>query len=278
MGSSLPLSDNIITKLKARRQAVRYTCVLREVREFRAYCCNIDSDGIMGVAKEPVPFLNITPNPICLGAAISWDISNSYAPGSTLTDWEVDFGDSSSASGSDFPNDTTSGTHTYAAIGTYDIVATITEGTGRIQTVTYQLEVVECGEIGIFPDTFVWTYMSLEGGGVYFIDWNADSPDWEGRNLGLEGNALLVRDLEIHPNTKHLTDANHELWIATKDGVYNSIDGGRHWAKLTMGDPDNSYFYISPDPTEEELDWHKIVFHPINENIVFAVASGYFYG
>ena len=44
-----PLFDNVVS----RTQSARYKSVLKEVRQFRAYCCNIDAAGIMGVSKEP---------------------------------------------------------------------------------------------------------------------------------------------------------------------------------------------------------------------------------
>ena len=94
MPATPPIPVGIINKLKARSQSVRFAAVFREVREFRAYCCNINSDNIMGVSKQPVVILTITPNPVCLGNAISWDFTGSYAPGSTITNRAIDFGDS----------------------------------------------------------------------------------------------------------------------------------------------------------------------------------------
>ncbi|MHA2377408.1 MAG: hypothetical protein ACXAB9_14720 [Candidatus Thorarchaeota archaeon] len=63
------------------------------VYQFRAYCCSIDSDSLMGVSKQPVPVLDISPNPVCLGDAISWDLSNSYAPGSAIVSYAIDMDD-----------------------------------------------------------------------------------------------------------------------------------------------------------------------------------------
>lgn len=269
-----PLAAQILTKLQSRRQAVRYTCRLGDVREFRAYCCNIDSDGIMGVAKEPVPIVSIQPNPICVGASVSWNISESYAPGSTLTSWSIDWDDASSDSGADFPNDTTSGTHIYASADTYDIEVTITEGTGRTQTSTVQVTVVECGDGPGSVMTDLWTYISTDGSGAYFIDWDEASPDWEGINTGLEGEALEVRHIAIDPATKHLAREKHVLWLATKKAVYKSTNGGSTWAEQELGDPSNLEFGDSPAATIDDIEFLKIILHPTDGDTVFVVAKG----
>jgi len=152
-----PLAADTIARIKARNQSVRWTAVLREVREFRAYCCNIDSDNIMGVTKEPVVILTLDPNPICLGNAMSWTFQGSYAPGSAITNRSINFGDSNSDTG-------VSGTHTYAAAGTFTVTATITEGTGLTQTVTEEVNVIDC------TDTLLLTniYASTDGAGVWY--------------------------------------------------------------------------------------------------------------
>lgn len=273
MPTTTPFQEGILSKIRAKTQAARFSAVLSDVRQFRAYCCNISANAILGVSKEPVIFLSITPNPICLGHGITWSFAGSYAPGSTLTGWEIDFGDMTNTGGSDFPNDTTSGSHTYATAGTYTITATIEEGLGLSTEIETQVEVLECGTIGPASIFDSWTYLSLDGGGVYFIDWSEDSPTWIAKNAGLTEDALLVRDLEIKPGTKHLSPGSHELWIATKDGVYRTYDGGSTWEKLVMGTPDNSYFAISPALTESDLDWHKVVFNPLDEDMVFVLAS-----
>ena len=152
-----PLPTSIINKIKARNQSVRWTAILREVREFRAYCCNIDSDAIMNVSKEPVVILTLSPNPICIGTAMAWDFTGSYAPGSTITSYSIDFGDSNSDSG-------ISGTHTYAAAGTYTVTATVAEGTGLTQTVEEEVNVVDC------PLLLGNIYAATDGSGVYYFE------------------------------------------------------------------------------------------------------------
>jgi hypothetical protein len=152
-----PLPVSIVNQIKARSQSVRWAAVLREVREFRAYCCNIDSDTIMNVSKEPVVILTLSPNPICLGSAMSWDFTGSYAPGDTVTSRDINFGDSNTDSG-------ISGNHTYAAAGTYTVSATVTNGLGVTQTVEEEVNVIDCSDTNLLNNI----YASTDGSGVYY--------------------------------------------------------------------------------------------------------------
>lgn len=152
-----PLPVAILNRIKARNQSVRWAAILREVREFRAYCCNIDSDNIMNVQKEPVAILTLTPNPVCLGNAMAWDFTGSYAPGSTITSYAINFGDSNTDTG-------ISGSHTYAAAGTFTVTATVTEGTGLTQTVTAEVNVIDCTNTNLLNNI----YASTDGSGVFY--------------------------------------------------------------------------------------------------------------
>lgn len=154
-----PLPADTIALIKARNQSVRWVAVLREVREFRSYCCNIDSDNIMGVSKTPVVILTLTPNPVCLGNSMAWDFTGSYAPGSTITSRSINFGDSNSDTG-------VSGTHTYAAAGEFTVTATITEGTGLTQTVTEEVNVIDCSNLLLLANI----YASTDGSGVFYFE------------------------------------------------------------------------------------------------------------
>jgi PKD repeat protein len=154
-----PLPIALINKIKARNQSFRFEAVLRETRQFRAYCCNIDSATIMGVSKEPVVILAISPNPVCLGSAISWNFAGSYAPGSSIVSYLINFGDASSSSAS-------SGTHIYAAAGEYTVTATIEEGAGLTQTIEIEINVIDCS------DTLLLTsiYAATDGNGVWYLE------------------------------------------------------------------------------------------------------------
>ena len=154
-----PLPAALIAKIEARSQSFRFEAVLREVREFRAYCCNVDAPTIMGISKERVVILAISPNPVCLGSAISWNFAGSYAPGSSIVSYLINFGDASSSSAS-------SGTHTYAAAGEYTITGTVEEGTGLTQTIEIEVNVIDCS------DTLLLTsiYAATDGNGVWYLE------------------------------------------------------------------------------------------------------------
>lgn len=153
-----PLPAPILNRMAARQQSVRWVAQLREVREFRAYVCNINASTIMGITYPPVPIIIITPNPVCLGVAISWDVSVSYAPNGTISTYSTDFGDASA------PSAATSGTHTYGAAGTYTVTVTVTDDTGESQTGTVEVNVVDCTST-LFLD---YIYASTDGSGVFY--------------------------------------------------------------------------------------------------------------
>lgn len=261
---TLPFDNSILNKIKSRNQSVRYKADLKEVRQFRAFCCDINSAGIMGVSKEPVIILRLSPKIICVGSFVNWDMTDSYAPGSTINSWVINFGDESEASGSTIGS--ASGTHQYLVTGVYDVTATVTEGGGRNQTVVSQVQVIDCSSEEVPID---WEYTGTEGGGVYYIDWSDSSPSWSQKNSGLEGNALNVRSLVIDPLTKELDPTEHILWIATQAGIYKSINGGDYWDRVYLGDPSNVEFGDSPAATEDDIDFYHIVFDPNDNNIIY---------
>lgn len=251
-----------LARMKSRSQAVKWKAVLFEKRQFQAYCCDIDSDGIMGVAKQPVVVLELGPSPVCLGEDVDWDFAGSYAPGSTVVSYAIDMGDGTSYS-------TDTGSHTYVAVGNYTVYATITEGLGKYTTITREIQVIDCS----IPMLIAFAYTSYDGGGVYFIDFKAAAPAWKARNYGLIGNALYVRDMALRPGHKALPDGVHEIWIATKGGIYRSLNGGRSWYEGHPPDPSNLEFGDTPPATVGELDWHSVRFDPAVPNTAYILAS-----
>lgn len=269
MPATDPFSQPRLDKIASRSQATRWETILREKRVFRSYCCNINAAGIMGVAKEPVPVIDIGPNPVCLGEDISWDLTGSYAPGSTINSWSINFGDGNEESGSNIA--LASGSHTYEEPETYTITVEIAEGGGKSQEVEMALTVVEClEEPGVLG---TWTYVGTDGDGVWFIDWLTDPPTWVSRNTGLTDEAKVVRSIVMPPASKHKPHFSHELWIATQGGVYRSNDGGRHWAKQNLPDPSNDEFEDNPPVAVDQIEFHHIVLDPNNQDIVYILAS-----
>jgi hypothetical protein len=96
---------------------------------------------------------------------------------------------------------------------------------------------------------------------------------WVARNNGLVGSALNVNYIIIFPGTKNLASENHELFIATDGGVFQSTDGGRAWAQLTLPDPSNAEFGDSPAATVDELTFHWVEFDPLQLNTIYVLAA-----
>ena len=251
-----PLDAATLDRLKARNQSVHWVAILKEIRTFSAHCCDINSGAIMGVAKEPVIRFTLNPNPVCLTADISWDLTDSYAPGSTITSWEVDWDDTTSDSGGAIGS--ASGTHTYAAAGLYTVEVTIVEGLGKTTTHTYEVNVLECGET---KSVSSWSYASTDGAGVFYTDWTVASPEWTAVNDGLEGDALFVQSLVMDPKTRDLGHNVHILWIATDGGLYTTSNGGGTWSRVLVGDPTNAQYQDMPPATEADLNFKQVVLY-----------------
>jgi hypothetical protein len=94
---------------------------------------------------------------------------------------------------------------------------------------------------------------------------------WTARNNGLTGTALNVNFGVQHPNSRHLNNTSHELLIATDDGIYHSINGGREWAKIVLPDPSNAEFSDSPAATVDELAFHWIDYDPTDPTIIYTM-------
>jgi hypothetical protein len=95
---------------------------------------------------------------------------------------------------------------------------------------------------------------------------------WTARNTGLTGAALNVNYIVQNPSTRFLNSTSHELLIATDDGIYHSINGGRAWAKITLPDPSNAEFADSPAATVDELTFHWVDYGPTDDTIIYVLA------
>lgn len=92
---------------------------------------------------------------------------------------------------------------------------------------------------------------------------------WTARNTGLTGTALNVNYITQHPNSRHRNSTSHELLIASDDGIYHSINGGRSWAKITLPDPSNAEFSDSPAAVIADLTFHWVDYDPTNNSIIY---------
>lgn len=156
-----PLPASTLNKMESRSQSVRFEAILREVREFRAYCCSIDSVYIFGVTKQPVVICSVNPNPACLGSAVTANFTGSYAPGSSITRRAIDWGDSTIVD----PAAVTEN-HTYAAAGSYTVTATVQEGGGLEQEIEIEVNVIDCTDFLLLE----YIYAATDGSGVWYLE------------------------------------------------------------------------------------------------------------
>lgn len=253
--------DGMLNRMQSGHQAVRWRFILGLTFQFRAYCCDIDSDGIMGVSKMPVPILDISPTTVCLGDSLSWDLNNSYAPGSAIVSYAIDMDDGTQYF-------VASGNHTYAAVGTYTVSASVTEGLGKTQTIEVEVEVIDCDD-GLLIE---FAYVSQDGGGVWMGDFTTSPVTWNNRSTGLSGTALNVNSIALRPGDRRLPNAVHELHAATDDGLYKTSTGGRSWSKYNLPDPSNAEFGDAPAATIDELDFLKVVYSRYDPDLLWALA------
>lgn len=257
-----PFPQDLLDRMKSTTQSVRWSVEFGLVRQFRAYCCNIDSDTIMGVTKEPVPLVDISPSPVCLGNSITVTITNSYAPGSSVTTKAIDFGDSTVID----PAGNTE-THTYVTTGIFTIEVTVRETGGDEQTTQTQILVEDCTESGTEPGIVGYIYVAADGNGV----WYWDGASWNDRSLNLIGSQKNVNYIVQQPGTKHLQDINHILLIATDNGILRTFDGGRSWEKIALPDPSNAEFADAPAVVIAELAFYWVDYDPTDVTIIYAM-------
>jgi len=95
---------------------------------------------------------------------------------------------------------------------------------------------------------------------------------WTDRNVGLEGTgATNCNYIVQHPATKHLNNTSHELLVATDGGIFRTLDGGRHWAKIVLPDPSNAEFSDTPAATVDELTFHWVEYDPVTDLILWVL-------
>jgi hypothetical protein len=95
---------------------------------------------------------------------------------------------------------------------------------------------------------------------------------WIARNTGLTGTAQNANYITQNPSTRFLNSTSHELLIATDDGLYHSINGGRQWAKITLPNPSNAEFADAPAATVDELTFHWVDYDPTDDTIIYVLA------
>ena len=227
------------------------------------YYCDDPTVGLSYVVKPPVCHLILTPRVQTLGQAIAWDISGSGSATSTISTFSIDWGgdtDIGDLSGELWASDPKTGNVVYDDLGTYAVQAFVVDLLStKSQICISTVEIVE-------PDERV--YAGTTDLGVFVSD-NGSTP--AASNTGLSGDQLKLRSLRVHPAYADLESDQQHVWIATKDGVSYSTDGGSNWSnisKATLGTPVNTAA-DSPAPASADLDQIDLAFDPQDSRRVY---------
>lgn len=162
----------------------------------RFFCCI--SGTSVGVDKDPVARLSVSPTAFCTNTAVTADYSNSYSPSSTINAWEITWGDGNTSNGvwpgAGTVNHPLGG---YVLPGTYTITLTVTDLLGATGVDTQQVDVIDCT---VVPDVIMigacgtsGAWSSIDGG----INWES---------FGLDG--VAIYDLKTSPLTWATVDIN----------------------------------------------------------------------
>jgi ligand-binding sensor domain-containing protein len=231
----------------------------------RYYCDDptVGTPVAIFATKPPVCHLQLDPTTQLLGQGIAWDISDSGSATSTIASFSIDWGgatDIGDLSGELWASDPLSGTVVYDALGTYEVNAFVVDLLGtESQHCISTVEIIE-------PEERV--YIGTSDLGVFISD-TGSTP--AASNTGLSGDQLTGRALRLHPAYADLASAQQHVWLATKDGVSYSTDGGAAWAnisKATLGDPTNTAA-DDPAPATADLDQIDLSFDPQDSRRVY---------
>lgn len=251
MGTSL--SDLQQSRLKTTEMAFDTTVISGPIVSPRFFCCT--AGNVVGVTKEPVAVITLTPTVICLGDAMAYDGTSSFDPDGAIANYLWAFGDgNTSVAGS--------GNHTYAATGTYVVTLRVTDGTGLHGTAIVRVIVIDCDAEGVLASEL---FVGHKTAGAFY---RSMTGAWAARNTGLTGNWLNIRDLKLSPHYKFGPSTTRHAWVATQAGVAHSEDDMVTWALhyTDMSDPVISESGGSA-VAKADLDWYCIAFSPYKDEV-----------
>jgi PKD repeat protein len=271
--ATTPFTLAFVDRLISREHAYMIGCQTGEIVQFKFYCCADPYN--FTVLKTPVVVVSIPNDIMCVGDAVSANISNSYVPLGTADSWRIDWGDGTSNNGAWPPPAPVNKAAAYAAAGTYDIRITVTENGPPLTTgsLTVQVLVVDCTNDSVLAD---YMYVLSQTTGPWLRDLTvAGAPAWVQHVQNLPaGTWRNGRDLKIDPHRRHLPIAVRHVWIATEAGVAKSTDNMDHWMRLydSMPEPRNTANDGIP-PVKTDLDWHSIAFNQLRIDEVYVLAG-----
>jgi len=209
-------------------------CMYKGVQVHPQFYCCISGTNV-GVAKDPVAMLHLSTTRVCMNTAVTADYSLSWSPSSTITAWEVDWGDGNVSNGV-WPG-AGSVAHPgggYALPITYTVTLTVTDLLGATGIAQVQIEVIDCtlAEIELFAGCGASGTWRSEVGGI----------SWDDVSRGtLAG--VTVHDMKVNWFT--IGTESVEMWAATENGVYTSIAGST-WTRKALPLP--GVYLVEPLP------------------------------
>lgn len=249
--ATAPFSTDFIAKLKE-ATAWRFNSQLGPVFTPRFFCCDDPNSLGITAGKNPVAVLSLSPKPALVSENVTFDGTDSYDPDGSIASYAWTF-----ESGTPATSALGTSTVTWAAAGEYEVTLVVTDGTG-LKSSPARTKITIWDLSGSY-------YLCTEAG-VYFTDDGGQT--WTAKNTGLAGDALKVNHLVIDPATKHLSESEKVLWIATDGGIYYST-GAASWTQANPASLTNTWDDAIA-PTVADLEFVRLLFA---EGVLFAVAN-----
>jgi len=232
-----PFGPALVAALKRDRQGGTFRMAKGRVVAPRFFCC-LTGTGV-GVMKDPVAILIVDPIRACTGDNITADGCSSWHPQDpafTITNYIIDWGDGNDtgwiAWGACAPH-----IHAYAAAGIYTITLTVQDGhaPNLYGTDTVTVEILDClvlpldvwagcGSSGVWRSAdcgLTWIQRGLAGMQVYCMSANQFT--------------LCVPEPDPLDPYSAPQCPTIELWVATAEGLYRTINSGDNWERMDEG-------------------------------------------
>ena len=233
----------------------------------RSYCDDPDIGPVgIYIAKGPVCKLKLTPVKQFANTNIAWDISASGSSTGTVDSFDITWNGATNTgdlSAQDWSSDPKTGNVQFTTIGTYTVVATVTDLLGvTSEPCRVEVEIVTSERL----------YIGTSDAGVYTL---APGGTPAAANTGLTGGNLNLRSLRLHPAYIDLPLTQRHIWIATESGLAYSTNGASSWttiSKAALGAPEN-VAEDDPAPATADLDQIDLCFDPISPDVVYVLRT-----
>lgn len=224
--ATAPFGAVLEAALKDDRQGGKLIASTGETVDPNFFCCL--SGTSVGVAKDPVALMGVSPRRFCTNTAVTVTYGASWSPSSTILTWAVTWGDGQTSGGAwaGAPGSVAHPLGGYVLPGTYTITLTVTDMLGAVGTQSATVEAIDCAAVEI--DLFAGCGLS----GV----WGTTSAGSAWTEVGGLVEGLQIHDLKANLFTIGL--ATVELWAATENGLFkgqhDTLSGTTEWEHLDI--------------------------------------------